>query len=61
MINSVSDLLFGILGKPQDSTFVVIDGIAMENWGAAACRCLNVASSFPKRQPSRNITHWRRA
>ncbi|WP_418889607.1 tautomerase family protein [Rhizobium laguerreae] len=33
MINGVSDLLFGILGKPQDSTFVVIHGIEMENWG----------------------------
>lgn len=33
LIKGVSDLLFDIMGKPQDSTFVVIDEIEMESWG----------------------------
>lgn len=33
LIKGVSDLLFDILGKPQSSTFVVIDEVEMENWG----------------------------
>jgi 4-oxalocrotonate tautomerase len=33
LIKGVSDLLFDILGKPQNSTFVVIDEVEMENWG----------------------------
>lgn len=33
LIKGVSDLLFEILGKPQNSTFVVIDEVEMENWG----------------------------
>ncbi|MBY3081055.1 4-oxalocrotonate tautomerase [Rhizobium leguminosarum bv. viciae] len=33
LIKGVSDLLFDILGKPHDSTFVVLDEIEMENWG----------------------------
>ncbi|HTJ02253.1 MAG TPA: 4-oxalocrotonate tautomerase family protein [Methylovirgula sp.] len=33
LIKGVSDLLFEILGKPQNTTFVVIDEVEMENWG----------------------------
>lgn len=33
LIKGVSDLLFDVLGKPQASTFVVIDEVEMENWG----------------------------
>jgi 4-oxalocrotonate tautomerase len=33
LIKGVSDLLFDVLGKPQNSTFVVIDEVEMENWG----------------------------
>jgi 4-oxalocrotonate tautomerase len=33
LIQGVSDLLFDVLGKPQDSTFVVIDEIELDNWG----------------------------
>ncbi|WP_233235477.1 4-oxalocrotonate tautomerase family protein [Bordetella sp. LUAb4] len=33
LIKGVSDLLFEVLGKPQASTFVVIDEVEMENWG----------------------------
>jgi 4-oxalocrotonate tautomerase len=29
----VSDLLFEVLGKPQSSTFVVIDEVELESWG----------------------------
>lgn len=33
LIKGVSDLLYEVLGKPQTSTFVVIDEVEMENWG----------------------------
>lgn len=33
LIQGVSDLLFDVLGKPQESTFVVIDEIELDNWG----------------------------
>lgn len=33
LIKGVSDLLFEVMGKPQDSTFVVIDEVDLENWG----------------------------
>lgn len=33
LIKGVSDLLFDILGKPQNSTFVVIEEVEMDNWG----------------------------
>lgn len=33
LIKGVSDLLFQILGKPSESTFIVIDEVDLENWG----------------------------
>lgn len=33
LIQGTSQLLLDILGKPLDSTFVVIDEVEMENWG----------------------------
>ena len=33
LIKGVSDLLFEVMGKPQSSTFVVIDEVELENWG----------------------------
>ena len=33
LIKGVSDLLFQVLGKPPDSTFIVIDEVELENWG----------------------------
>lgn len=33
LIKGVSDLLFDVLGKPQSTTFVVIDEVEEENWG----------------------------
>jgi 4-oxalocrotonate tautomerase len=33
LIKGVSDLLFEVMGKPQDSTFVVIDEVDLESWG----------------------------
>ena len=33
LIKGVSDLLFEVMGKTPDSTFVVIDEVEMENWG----------------------------
>jgi 4-oxalocrotonate tautomerase len=33
LIKGVSDLLFDVMGKPQNTTFVVIDEVEMENWG----------------------------
>jgi len=33
LIKGVSDLLFDVLGKARNTTFVVIDEVAMEDWG----------------------------
>lgn len=33
LIAGVSQLLLDVLGKPLDSTFVVIDEVPLENWG----------------------------
>ena len=33
LIRGVSQLLLDVLGKPLDSTFVVIDEVPLENWG----------------------------
>ena len=33
LIAGVSQLLLDVLGKPLDSTFVVIEEVALENWG----------------------------
>lgn len=33
LIEGVSQLMLDVLGKPLDSTFVVIDEVETENWG----------------------------
>jgi 4-oxalocrotonate tautomerase len=33
LIKGVSDLLFEVMGKPHDTTFVVIEEVETENWG----------------------------
>jgi 4-oxalocrotonate tautomerase len=33
LIHGVSKLLLDVLGKPMESTFVVIDEVETENWG----------------------------
>jgi 4-oxalocrotonate tautomerase len=33
LIKGVSDLLFEVMGKPHNSTFVVIDEVELESWG----------------------------
>lgn len=33
LIKGVSDLLFQVMGKPPEVTFVVIEEVEMENWG----------------------------
>ena len=33
LIEGVSNLLLEILGKPKNSTFVVIEEVELENWG----------------------------
>lgn len=33
LIKGVSQLLLDVLGKPLDSTFVIIDEVAFEDWG----------------------------
>jgi 4-oxalocrotonate tautomerase len=33
LIHGVSKVLLDVLGKPMDSTFVVIDEVETENWG----------------------------
>lgn len=35
LIQETTDMLFRVLGKPHDSTFVVIDEIGLDNWGAS--------------------------
>ncbi|WP_044562572.1 4-oxalocrotonate tautomerase family protein [Azospirillum sp. B4] len=33
LIKGASELMLTVLGKPLDSTFVVIEEVALENWG----------------------------
>ena len=33
LIRGVSELLLNVLGKPVESTFVIIDEVELENWG----------------------------
>ncbi|GEP07518.1 tautomerase family protein [Methylobacterium oxalidis] len=33
LIKGASQLLFDVLGKPLDATFVVIEEVPLENWG----------------------------
>lgn len=33
LIKGVSELLLEVMGKPLNSTFVVIDEVELENWG----------------------------
>ena len=33
LISGVGDLLFQVMGKPPEDTFVIIDEVEMENWG----------------------------
>jgi 4-oxalocrotonate tautomerase len=33
LIQGVSDLLHEVMGKPHDTTFVVIEEVELENWG----------------------------
>jgi 4-oxalocrotonate tautomerase len=33
LIKGVSDLLWQVMGKPPQSTFVVIEEVELENWG----------------------------
>ncbi|CAP43353.1 tautomerase family protein [Bordetella petrii] len=33
LIKGVSDLLFEVMGKPRNSTFVVIEEVDMDSWG----------------------------
>ncbi|NKX89585.1 tautomerase family protein [Nocardia coubleae] len=40
LIKGVTDLLFDVLGKAPDSTYVVIDEVALTDWGVAG---VNVA------------------
>jgi 4-oxalocrotonate tautomerase len=33
LIKGASELLLNVLGKPMESTFVIIDEVELENWG----------------------------
>ena len=35
LIHGITDLLVDVLGKDPDTTFVVIDEVATEDWGVA--------------------------
>ena len=34
LIKGVTDLLFEVLGKPHNATWVVIEEVELDNWGA---------------------------
>lgn len=50
LIHGVSKLLLDVLGKPMDSTFVIIDEVETENWGRGGLP----VEQFRARQPSRH-------
>lgn len=57
LIKGVTDLLYNVLGKAPASTYVVIDEVALSNWGVGG---MNVEeyraqlSSAPVREMPRN-------
>jgi 4-oxalocrotonate tautomerase len=51
LIAGASQLLLDVLGKPLDSTFVVIEEVPLENWGVGG---LPVAE-FRRRQAAFNM------
>jgi 4-oxalocrotonate tautomerase len=50
LIKGVSDLLFDVMGKAPNTTFVVIDEVAMEDWGVGG---LPVENYRRQQQPIR--------
>ncbi|MBW0270221.1 tautomerase [Nocardia sp. MH4] len=46
LIKGVTDLLFEVLGKSPDSTYVVIDEVALTDWGVGG---VNVAEYRARR------------
>jgi 4-oxalocrotonate tautomerase len=50
LIKGTSQLLLDVLNKPLDATFVVIEEVAMENWGVGG---LPVAEFRKQRQAGR--------
>ena len=48
LIEGASKLLLDVLGKPLNSTFVVIDEVGMDNWGyGAAFRLASIEGVSP--------------
>jgi 4-oxalocrotonate tautomerase len=33
VIRGITDLLLNVMGKPRESTYVVIDEVELDNWG----------------------------
>ncbi len=52
LIKGVSDLLFDVLGKARNTTFVVIDEVAMEDWGVGGLPVENYRRQQQTRPPA---------
>ena len=63
LIKGASELLRDVLNKPLDSTFVVIEEVATDNWGWGGCPRSNFGVSARRRQgdASRRSTQDHRA
>ncbi|MBV8625186.1 MAG: 4-oxalocrotonate tautomerase family protein [Herbaspirillum sp.] len=51
LIKGVSDLLYEVMGKPQGSTFVVIEEVEMDNWGVGGLPVGAYRASEAGREP----------
>ena len=50
MIKGASELLLTVLGKPVESTFVIIDEVELENWGWGGLPSSSTDSVYASRQ-----------
>jgi 4-oxalocrotonate tautomerase len=52
LIKGVSDLLFEVLGKPHNTTMVVIDEVELENWGVGGLPVPEYRKQLPQSKDS---------
>jgi 4-oxalocrotonate tautomerase len=52
LIKGVSDLLFEVLGKPRNTTMVVIDEVELENWGVGGLPVPEYRKQLPQSEDS---------
>ena len=53
LIKGASKLLFEVLNKPEDTTFVIIEEVEMDNWASAVCRWPSFAGKSRPAEDSR--------